>query len=158
MSVKITSALAGAERLIRAIKLANPATKARVVAAIKKNTKAVAAGAIGRAPKVTGEMVSTIRDTYSDDGLAGFVRVGLGKLPRRSNATTPKGIARAKARKRKVGRGAYAPVVNFGDKHRNHRAAFFLVGAPSAPFDADKPTAIADIKAALDNTVTDIAK
>ena len=154
MSVKITSALAGAERLIRAIKLANPATKARVGAAIKKNTKAVAAGAIGRARKVTGEMVSTIRDTYSDDGLTGFVRVGLGKLPRRSKATTAKGIKRAKGRKRPIGRGAYGAVVERGDPRRHHRAHPFLVPA----LVADKPTAQADIKAALDNTVKDIAK
>jgi hypothetical protein len=152
--VKVTTALAGAEQLIRALKLANPATKARVVAAIKKNTKAVTAGAIARAPKVTGEMASTIRDTYSEDGLTGFVRVGLGKLPRRSKATTAKGITRAKGRTRKIGRGAYAPVVERGDPRRHHKAHPFLM--PS--YEADKPTAMAEIKAALDNTVKDIEK
>ncbi len=154
MSVKITSTLAGAEQLIRALKLSVPSTKARVVAAIKKNTKAIAVHAISKAPKVTGEMASTIRDTYSEDGLTGFVRVGLGTLPRKSKATTIKGLKRAKNRKRKVGRGAYAPVVERGDPRRHHKAHPFL--GPS--YDEDKPTAIADIKAALDNTVKDLAK
>jgi hypothetical protein len=134
--VTVTTALAGAEQLIRALKLANPATKARVVAAIRKNTKAVAGWGDRLARRrSSGEMASTIRDTYSEDGLTGFVRVGLGKLPRRSKATTAKGITRAKGRTRKIGKGAYAPVVERGDPRRHHKAHPFLIPAykPTSP-------------------------
>lgn len=150
---KITTLLAGAEQLERALKLANPKTKAAVVAAIQKNAKEIAAKARAAAPKVTGEMVSTIRDEYSTDGLVGYVKVGFGKLPRRSKAGTIAGIARAKARKRTVGRGAYAPVVERGDPRRHHLPHPFLMPA----YAQDKPTAIKDITNALNGMMNDIA-
>jgi len=154
MSAKVTTLLAGAEQLQRALKLANPKTKARVVAAIKKNATAVAVQATARAPKQTGEMASTIRAEYVNDGLVAFVKVGIGTLPRRSKATTVKGAARAKGRRRTVGRGAYAPVVERGDPRRHHKAHPFLIPA----FEADKATAITDITTALNASVAEIAK
>jgi len=154
MSVKVSSALAGAEQLIRAVKLADPRTRARVAAAIKQNAQAIAVNATARAPKKTGEMASTIRVEIpeSANGLVAFVRVGQGKLPRRSKAATAKGIARAKGRKRKVGKGAYAPVVERGDPRRGHKPHPFLIPA----YQQDVPKAKEDIKHALDSGVASI--
>src|ERR1043165_7541411 len=114
-SAKVTTLLEGAEQLTRAIKLSVPKTKARVVATIHAHTAAIVGKARAAAPRVTGERAGTIRDEYANDGLVGFIKVGYGKLPRRSKAETIKGIARAKGRVRKTGRGAYAPVVERGD-------------------------------------------
>jgi hypothetical protein len=153
MSANVTTLLAGSEQLIRALKLSVPKTKARVVAEIHKHTSAIAAKAKAGAPRVTGELAGTIRDEYSQDGLVGFVKVGFGKLPRRSRAATIAGIARAKGRVRKVGRGAYAPVVERGDPRRHHLPHPFL----DPPYQADKPKAIADITPALNDSMNDIA-
>ena len=152
MSAKVTMVLAGASELKRALQLAIPRTRASVVAAIAKNTKAVEAKTHAGAPKVTGELASTIRDEYAADGLVGMVKVGYGKLPRRSKAATQKGIKRAKGRKRKTGKGAYAPVVDRGDQRRHIKAARFL----SRPFEQQKPTAIKDIDRALNQSVKEI--
>lgn len=142
-SAKITSLLAGVPDLARKLQLMDATTRARTIAAVERGTKAVAAQARLRAPRVTDEMASTIRDEYSPDKLVGFVKVGMGKLPRRSQATTDKGKRRfAKiAKQRKVGRGAYAPVVERGDPRRHHKAHPFLI--PSLV--DEKPTIIADL-------------
>ncbi len=150
MSVKFSMALGGAEQLNRALKLAIPHVAANMRAAIQKNTKAIAATAKARAPKLSGEMAGTIRDEYSQDGFIGYVRVGKGKLQRRSRAVTAKGRARTRARK--SGQGAYAPVVERGDPRRHHKAHPFLI--PS--FTARKPTAMADISHALNDGVSKI--
>ncbi len=152
MSVKFSMAMQGAEQLNRALKLAVPETAARVRGAIQKNTRAIAAAARARAPKVTGEMAATIRDEYSPDGLIGYVKVGKGKLPRRSRAGTVKGRARARGRARSTGQGAYAPVVERGDPRRHHKPHPFLIPA----FTARKPTAVADISHALNESVSRI--
>ena len=145
-------ALLGADQLKRALQLAKPKTQARFKVAIQKNTKAIAVKAKAAAPKVTGEMASTIRDEYTNDGMVGLVKVGEGKLPRRSKAKTAAGQKRAKARKRKVGKGAYAPVVERGDPKRKHKPHPFLV--PS--FSSQKSTAISDMTHALNDTVKEI--
>lgn len=152
MSSKAGMALIGAERLIRELKLADPKTRANVKASIARQTKAVVAKAKAAAPRVTGELASTIRDEYSPDGLAGFAKVGKGKLPRRSKAVTAKGQQRAKGRKRTPGQGAYAPVVELGDKRRNRKPHPFLIPA----FTSQKPAAMADISKALNDGVKDV--
>lgn len=151
--VKFKTILVGFDDLQRAMKLAEPKTHARVVAAIEKSTKEVAAKARAAAPKVTGELASTIRDEYGNGGLAGYVKVGLGQLPRRSKAETVGGIKRAKGRVRKVGRGAYAPVVERGDPRRHHQPHPFLMPA----YAEQKPTIVNDISHALNDAVADIA-
>lgn len=154
--IKLTTVVEGVDSLSRALKLANPAIKARVVAAIHKNTEAVKARALSAAPVKTGEMASTIRSAYlQPDQLTGFVRVGLGRLPRRSRATTAKGqrrFGKLKRRGRPIGRGAYAPVVERGDPRRHHAKHPFLI--PS--FQAQRPTAVRDITKALNDTVVEI--
>ncbi len=152
MTGKAGAALVGAEQLNRALKLAIPHVAANMRAAIEKNTKAIASAAKARAPHLTGELANTIRDEYSQDGFAGFVKVGKGKLPRRSRAVTAKGQTRAKGRQRKTGQGAYAPVVERGDPRRHHKPHPFLI--PS--FTARKPTAMADISHALNDGVSKI--
>ncbi len=152
MSDNITMALANADRFIRELKLAVPATNARVVAVIGRHTESVASKAKSAAPHVTGELAGTIRAEYAANGLTGYVKVGLGKLPRRSKAATIAGIARAKGRVRKVGLGAYAPVVERGDPRRHHLPHPFLQPA----FEADKPTAITDIDHALNDSMAAI--
>ncbi len=149
MSVKFTTVLGGAEELKRALQLAIPHTRANVVAAVKHNTEAVEAKAQAAAPKVTGELASTIRSEYTNDGLVGTVKVGYGNLPRRSRATTAKGVKRAKGRTRKTGKGAYAPVVDRGDPRRHIKAQQFL----TRPFEQQKPGAIKDIDHALNDSM-----
>ncbi len=150
---KVVTFLAGAEQLARALRLSVPATKAAVVEVIQKHTKAVTAKARADAPRVTGELASTVRDEYSQDGLIGYVKVGFGKLPRRSKAQTIAGQQRAKIKERRTGRGAYAPVVERGDPRRHHLPHPFLL----PPYEAEKPSAIADIDKALHHTMDDVA-
>lgn len=152
MSAKFTMALGGAEKLIRELKLANPRTRANVGAAIRKNTKAVVEQAKSRIHSRTGELASTVRDEYSDDGLVGYGKAGFGKLPRRSKAQTAKGKARAKGRTRNTGKGAFAPVIDRGDPRRNIEAQHFLSG----PFQRQKATAVSDISNALNKSVQEI--
>jgi hypothetical protein len=149
VSIKINAVLAGAAELSRAIKLANPATKAKVIATIRQHTQEVRDEARAAAPVVTGELVSTIRDEYSADGMTGYVKAGFGKLPRRAG---PIAIHRRKSKK--IGRGAYAPVVNYGDPRRHRQANPFL----TRPYQADEPKVLSDLNADLISVVGDIAK
>lgn len=149
MSVKFTASLGGAERLIRELKLSVPRTRAKVVAAVHKNTEAVTAQTKGNIHSVTGELAGTVRAEYSESGLIGYVKAGKGKLPRRSKS---KGVKQTKGRKRKTGEGAYAPVIDRGDKRRNIRAQHFM----SRPFEQQKPKAIADISHALNDSMKDV--
>jgi hypothetical protein len=150
VSIKINAVLAGASELSRAIKLANPATKAKVVATIKHHTQEVRDEARAAAPVVTGELVSTIRDEYSADGMTGYVKAGFGKLPRASKSTGVRHRRRSKA----IGRGAYAPVINYGWRKHHIQANPFL----SRPYQADQPQVLTDLSADLDGVVGDIAK
>ena len=129
---KFTTLLEGVPRLVRQIQLADTATRERTIAAVQRGTKRVAASARARAPKASGEMASTIRDEYSKDGLVGFVKVGLGKLARRSRASSAaakdrlakKRSARARAR----GKGRM-PVIEHGDPRRHRTANPFVIPA-----------------------------
>jgi hypothetical protein len=145
----INIALGGADRLIRQLKLANPATRAAVQAVIRRDSEAIATSARENAPKRTGEMVGTIRTTFSGDGLIGYVRVGIGKLPRRGQARRNK-----RGRRISIGPGAYAPVVEHGDRRRNRNAEPFLDPA----FQGQKPQTIVHLKGAMDGIVDDIAR
>lgn len=151
--VKVTTVLEGFDRLARELKLAVPETKARVVAAIRKNTQAVASKAKVAAPRRSGTMAGTIRDEYSDDGLVGFIKVGFGKLPRRSKAFTAGGKIRARRRNRTLGPGAQAPIIERGDPRRNRKPEPFL--NPSLA--SQRPTVVNDVNTALNRTVQDIA-
>jgi hypothetical protein len=148
MTVSFSMALRGAPELIRQLKLANPATHARVAAAIQRDTVAIANAARSAAPKLTGEMAGTIRAEYSANGLIGYVKVGIGKLKRRSSSTGK----RHRRRTVKTGPGAYAPVVEHGDPRRHHKPEPFLEPA----FTAKKPQIMRDIAAAIDNVTKDI--
>lgn len=152
MSIRATAVLAGFEKFNRELKLSVPRTKAAVVAAIHKNTEAVAGKAKATAPRVSGDMASTVRTEYQQEGLVGRVKVGEGKLPRRSSAKTAKGQARAKTRKRTTGKGAYAPVVERGDPRRHHKAHPFLIPA----FGGQVETAKKDINGALNGVLEQI--
>lgn len=151
-SVKVTTFLSGAEKLIRELKLADPRTRARVQGAVQRQTKAVLAASLARVPKKTQELASTGRDEYSKDGLTGFIKYGRGKLPRRSTAATAKGQKRAKGRSKATGKGAYAPVIDRGDPRRHIAARQFL----TQPFAQHKPAVIADIDHALNESVKEI--
>jgi HK97 gp10 family phage protein len=145
MSTKITTLLDGVPRLMRQLQLADAATRERTIAAIERGTKRVAAGARSRAPKLTGELAGTIRDEYSKDRLIGYVRVGFGKLLRRSKASTEARRQRlAKKRRTKgarTGKGTYAPVIERGDPRRHRKAHPFLMPA----FNGEKPTIVSEI-------------
>jgi HK97 gp10 family phage protein len=144
-SAKIITLLDGVPRLIRQIQLADTATRARTIAAIERGTKRVAAGARARAPKLTGEMASTIRDEYSKDKLIGYVKVGFGKLLRRSKASTEarkqRLAKRRKAKGSRSGKGAYAPVVERGDQRRHRKPQPFVMPA----FQSEQQSIIAEI-------------
>lgn len=132
-ALKVTSLLDGVPRLKRAIQLADPATRERTRLAIKRGAERIVAEARSRAPKDTGEMAATIRAEYNDTGLIAYVKVGLGKLPRRSHASRESRQLRL-ARRRKAagtraGKGAYAPVVERGDPKRHHKPHPFLIPA-----------------------------
>lgn len=162
MSTNAKIVLANVEKFAREIKLMNEHTRTNVKGAIQRGTRAVAAGAVSRAPKRSGELASTIRDEYSASGLVGYVKAGYGKLQRRSRATTAKGAANAKDRREKMkarfaaagtskaalaaaNLGVYAPVVERGDKRRHKPARPFLV--PSLK--AATPTINAEVTTAL---------
>lgn len=158
MNVKMY--LTGSDELRRAIKLADPAARERTKAAIRQGTKQVVAGAIARAPKLTGEMASTIRDEYSKDEMIGYAKVGFGKLPRRlkglesSRLSSRKRAANIKKRGRRLGKGAFAPVIEHGDPRRNRTANPFMVPA----LDQARPSIISDITQALRTTTAEIAR
>lgn len=148
MAASFSMALKGGAELIRQLKLASPDAQARVKAAIQRDTKAVAAAARSAAPKVTGEMAATIRDEYSPTGMTGYVKVGIGKLRRRSKSTGK----RHRRRTVTTGPGAYAPVVERGDQRRHHLPHPFLIPA----YVQRKPQIMQDITAAIDNTTKEI--
>lgn len=131
--IKILTLLEGVPELIRRIELTDAATRVGTVAAIQRGTKRIAADARQRAPKVTGEMASTIRDEYSKDGLTGYVKAGFGKLPRRSRAAAAarqnRLASRRSAKGTKAGKGSYAPVVERGDPKRHHKPHPFVMPA-----------------------------
>lgn len=144
-TTKITTILEGVPRFVRQLQLADVATRERTIAAVKRGTQRVAAAARSRAPVKSGEMASTIRDEYSKDGLVGFVKVGFGKLPRRSRASTiakqQKLAKKRRARGTRAGKGSYAPVVERGDPRRHHRPHPFVMPA----FNAEKSGIVDEI-------------
>jgi hypothetical protein len=159
--VKLNAFLDGVPKFVRAVELTNEHTRSRTIAAIERGTKAVAAKAREKVPRVSGELAQTIRDEYSKDRLVGYVKAGFGKLQRRSRASTAEGKARAKARREHsklqmalansskqalsvADLGVYSPVVERGDPRRHHPAHPFLV--PSLV--EQKPSIIADLAAA----------
>lgn len=174
--VKFSVAVEGVDRLVREMRLAKPHIQERVKKTIQRHTSAVASKAEAIAPKRSGELASTVRAEYANDGLVGMVKTGYGKLVRRSRATTDRGRERAlKVRQQRDARklqlalantsrqalgvadlGVYAPVVNWGDQRRGKPARHFLVGDPSAPFDAERPAAVADIQRDLVATVDEM--
>jgi hypothetical protein len=151
VTIKINAILAGASELSRAIKLADPATRAKVVATIRQHTENVGSAAKASAPVRTGELASTIRTEYSTDGMTGYVKAGLGKLPRHGSAAR---TTRQRHRSKQIGRGAYAPVVNYGWRSHHIAANPFL----TRPYQADEPQVVADLNADLDGVVSDIGK
>ena len=150
MAVKINAVLAGASELSRAIRLAKPETQAKVKATIKAHTERVAQDAKSAAPRVTGELVSTIRGEFSADGMTGYVKAGFGKLPRKSRST---GV-RHRKRSKQIGRGAYAPVINYGWPKHHIAANPFL----TRPYQQDTPQVIADLNADINGVVDEIGK
>ena len=148
-AIKITTVLDGVPELLRAIQLANVETRERTRAAIRRGTQRVAAGARARAPKVTGELASTIRDEYSKDGMIGFIKVGIGKLARRSHSSSAARQNRlAKTRKAattRAGKGTYAPVVERGDPRRRIKPHPFLL----PELMEDKPGILEDLRQAM---------
>lgn len=151
MSVKITALLDGVPRLIRQIQLADTTTREATKGAVSRGTKRVASGARRRAPQASGELVSTIRDEYSKDGMVGYVKVGFGKLPRRSQASKQSRrdrlAKRRRARGTRAGKGAYGPVIEYGDKRRNREPKPYIRPA----FEAEKPSIIAELEQATKN-------
>lgn len=131
--IKIGLLLTGVPQLQRALELADPKTRAATKIVIRRGTEAVVADAKRRIHSVSGELASTVRGEYSDDGMIGYVKVGYGKLPRRSRASTAERQAHlARARKRsstKTGKGAYGPVIERGDPRRHHRPHPFVMPA-----------------------------
>lgn len=172
--VKFSTQIEGIDRLSRAFKLAQPAIKARVVTAIRKNADAVLARSETKVHRRSGELSATGRAEFANDGLVGMVKYGYGVLARRSKATTGRGAKRLLKIKQKrddrrlqlalarnsrqaysvADLGVYAPVVERGDKRRHHQPHPFLIPA----WTEQKPTAVQDINQALNKTVEDIAK
>jgi hypothetical protein len=144
----IKAALMGVDAFKRAVALTDAGTKARTIAAIQRGTQAVAAKARARAPKRSGEMAGTIRDEYSESGLIGYVKVGFGKLLRRSRGATAEKRAKTKKRRKakgsKSGQGSYAPVIERGDKRRNREARPFVVPA----LREERPQIVRELEAA----------
>lgn len=140
--------LEGADKFHRAVQLTDAATRANTISAIERGTKAVVAKAKARAPKRSSEMAETIRDEYSKSGLVGYVKVGYGKLLRRSRASTAEKRNKLKAKRRrkgsKSGQGAYAPVIERGDKRRNREAKPFMYPA----LNEQRPSIIKELEAA----------
>lgn len=156
--MNIKAALEGADQFQRAIRLADAGVRARTKDAIKRGTKAVAARAISKAPKRSGELASTIRDEYSKDEMVGFVKVGYGKLLRRSRAANKDARERHQTKrvlkryKRALATtssqalsvtdlGVYAPVVERGDKRRHKPAQPFVIPA----LREERPTIITEL-------------
>lgn len=173
--VKFSTVIEGADKLSRAMKLSVPAIRTRTVAAIKKNTEAVLVRSESKVPRKSGELASTGRAEFANDGLVGMVKYGYGVLPRRSKATTSSGRTRFALRRQQqkeqrrlqlalarnsrqafsvADLGIYAPVIERGDKRRHRQPHPYLIPA----FSEQKPQAVQDINAALNATVEDMVK
>lgn len=146
MDIKLV--LEGVDQFKRAIQLTDVGTRQRTIAAVSRGTKAIAAKAKARAPRKSGEMAETIRDEYSKDGMIGFVKVGYGKLLRRSRASKAEKRKKLKASRlkqgSKTGEGAYAPVIERGDRRRGREPHPFLI--PS--LNEERPEIIKELEAA----------
>lgn len=142
----VSMVLEGTLETMRAAELADVGIRSRTVAAIRRGTMAVVAGAEQRVPKNTGELAWTIRAEFSKNGLTGYAKAGYGKLLRRSGSRAAavrdkhlRKLADHKLQMRLAGSskqalsagdvGVYAPVVERGDAKRHHRAHPFLIPA-----------------------------
>lgn len=124
--IKVT----GAEALSRAFGNVTPEIEKALREVVRASTIEVANGARQRVHVKSGEVKSTIREEFSQNGLVGFVRVGYGTLKRRS---------RSKVKRRRSVRtpdsqapGVYAMVLEFGSKHQNRPPHPFLFPALDA--------------------------
>lgn len=142
MSVKITMTIDGAHQVASLFRSMTPTVRRELAQAIRETTQQVAQGARMRAPTSSGgrssrkakrrpgpgELRDTIRAEFTDDGLAGFVKAGYGKLRRRVKGAKSK---RKSARKRAAkvlaaraaagaqrDRGIYAMPVEYGARNR----------------------------------------
>lgn len=170
--VKFSTQIDGVDRLVRQMRLAQPAVQARIKKTIERRSVQVLAASEAKVPKRTGELASTGRVEYANGGLVGMIKYGYGTLVRRSKALTEKGKARfAKARQKRNERklhlalantskqalsvadlGVYAPIPDRGDSRRHIRAQHYL----SEPFEQAKPAIIADFNRDLTQTVNEM--
>lgn len=172
MSAKVTSLVTGLRNVQNAFRGMNAGAQLRAKDAVRATTEAVWAGARARVPVSDaetsrkaksrpgpGELRDTIRTTYSEDGLIGYVQAGYGKLKRRSRARTERGKARA-ARKRRnqpggtYDLGVYAMVVEYGSP-REHKAAQPYMRPARA---AEYPKHLERLRAALAASVHDASQ
>lgn len=175
--MKITAVLTGVREWRQAVQMMSVETRHRVRAAIQVTTLAVEEGARRNVPVSgpedrkakgrpgPGELRDTIRSSFSNDGLVGFVNAGFGKLARRSRATRPAkfGPMRLKAFQRQQKRialkalrelGVYAMVVEYGSPGRGIPGAFYMTRAK----EAQRAQHIARIKAALAGAAASVSR
>ena len=168
-SIKFSVLVEGLDSLSRAMKLANPECKRRVVDAIKHSTETVLQGAEARVHRASGELASTGRAEYGNDGLAGYVKFGFGTLQRRGSVArrgrkAPRSRGQAKLDLALANNyrqalssadlGVYAPVPDRGDPRRHIEAQHYL----DEPFAQEKPNAVLQINVALNGVTQGIAE
>ena len=146
--MKVSVTITGGHAFVGQFKLLNFAATDRLSRVVERSTKAVEAGALARVPKGTGELASTIRSRYRPDKLRGTVMAGKGDLPRAGKAAKRTRAGNAV----KPGRGAYAPIVEYGSHDPIRQPEPFM--HPAA--EAERPAFIAAATSALSGAVADV--
>lgn len=158
--IKFIAKTEGFDKAARRIALLDDAVKRKVVVAIHRSTTEMLHIAQTLVPKKTGELAGTLRTRFTKSGLAGFAEAGFGAYLNRRVKGESRALARVRKRKGLLTSsfgpalpGVYAPVVEFGDRKRNHRASPFLV--PALEF--VKPRHVSRINEAIREGLAEIA-
>lgn len=136
-SFKLSMNVRGVREFTQGVKLTNDRMRQRAAGIIRRGTERIAGTAKQLVPKRSGELASTIRAEFSDDGMVGWARAGYGKLVRRNAKQAQKDRFRKRNKFRKKFKGSaaalkaldlgvYAPVVEYGDKRRRRKPREYM--------------------------------
>lgn len=153
---KLTVRLSGANVVVGKLRAMDTVAKRLLAGAVKRATLRTAGRARSTVRRKSGELASTIRSEFSRDGLAGWVKAGYGKLPRGSRAKSYAAKRRLAAKRRAkgviVGRGAYGPIIEYGNPKRGARPFKFLKPA----YEAERNGFRREAESALAGTVREV--
>lgn len=153
-AMKVTVKMSGFKELTGSLSMINVAGRVRLEKAVDTSSAAILSGAQARVPVGSaddphaGDLKKSLRRKISSSGMSAAIMAGFGQMARKGRAKA----ARTRGEKVNVGKGVYAPAVEFGSE-----------GKPAEPFlypalNAEAPAFVARCSEAMGQAIGDAVK